>query len=781
MGKLASRSGLRTLIAETRTWLTDFEASPQQRVSSVRVWALLILFALVFAFPSGSFHAFSGVPFSSLKEYFWLLLFVPFIFSKPLRCKLAVLLRSSQGKVWFILLAAGLLGLGLKSVILVSGENEGFLACYRPLVNPLPGGECERSYENPFYLFDVTRLDYRLDFNKESWRLTFFNSSRFNFYPWVEDNISRNRLPFTVQWLGDIENTAARTLQISYLGEGQVRVGNTTIALLPAYTERNTVSIPIDSGRHEVDITYRFDDGYRIGDEAIPGPYAQFKVELVTQGDGVGPTPLQAIPPSLVWQIAGGMVDLSLILMAIGFSLVYAWALYPYKFVLIILLPFAGMIYWYGWPTIAGFSPPQQYIIFIAAFYLLVALSRRQNRALMAYFVLFSVALLRVNYDFGDIGHVVYHSAGNDWLTNESLPRFILETGSLEAGEAVFYYQPFYRYVKFTEHFLLGDSDTLTGAFILGLLNFSIFFFQCQLTKSNHDPAWKRILLLIPGLWLVVLMNLSALLSFIYRDASEVLTWILLPLALALLFTSKSEVDRGMGIVLLALSGITRPNHLPAVAFILAVLFFGRVRVKQWKTLWLYPCLFGLVILLPLAHNLYYGGQAVLLTTSASHPKNLILQPSDLLNIPKDVELQNTIMGQLEYVLFMNNPSVLSDLQRQLGHVLYQHNELPVEFLSYGFRGLQLMWVLAAMSSFLVFPQKSLSKRLLFLLPVLYLTAHIFYQVTVYYPRHIVAGHLAMGLVAALGLSSMTGFGALGGIDSLRNEEAREQANGRSL
>ena len=171
-----------------------------------------------------------------------------------------------------------------KLILLASGTFEGYLACYRSTLSDPPAGTCEKSYENPFARFDVTRIDRDLTFDEREWNLTFFNSHRFNFYAWEEGTVSRERMPFEVDWVGNLGQRAEDTeLRITYVGEGTVRpTDRETIILAPSYGAPQVVNVHLPAETESHAITYRFDDGYRVGQPAEPGPYALFSLDAVS-------------------------------------------------------------------------------------------------------------------------------------------------------------------------------------------------------------------------------------------------------------------------------------------------------------------------------------------------------------------------------------------------------------------------------------------------------------------------------------------------------------------
>ena len=130
-------------------------------------------------------------------------------------------------------------------------------------------------------------------------------------------------------------------------------------------------------------------------------------------------------------------------------------------------------------------------------------------------------------------------------------------------------------------------------------------------------------------------------------------------------------------------------------------------------------------MLAPLAHNLYYGGRLVPFTTSGSDSRNLTLPPSKLLAIGHD-------------------PAVRARAREQL-RALLAFEPLGTAVVPFALHGLQVVWLVAPAQ----WRRVDSTTRLLLLWPAVFLGVHVFYQTTTYYPRHLVAGYLAMGLVGA--------------------------------
>jgi hypothetical protein len=358
-------------------------------------------------------------------------------------------------------------------------------------------------------------------------------------------------------------------------------------------------------------------------------------------------------------------------------------------------------------------------------------LSKKQGKILSAYVVFFSLGLARVIIDIGDIEQVIYHTAGDDWLTYESFGRSILETGSLEAGESIFRHETFIRYIKFFEHILLGDGDGWTSSFFIGALNFGVFYFFDRLYTQGVLSFSKKLLLLGIELNVFLLMNLEIVVKFIYKDASEVPPWVALPMILALLTLSSKSGKWLLGTVLLGFSAITRSTYLPAMGFVFFVFLVILIRKqKHLLVLFQYSLVIMVILLLPLVHNLYYGGKAVLFRETEQISVNAAVTLNDWLSAIKNSEFVNTILERLQVIFYFPNA--------------YSESTDGIMF-----HGVQLFWIIAILYSIVFWKKVSWDNKLLVLLPAFYLGIYFFFMIGIYYHRNIVAGHLAMGLVSA--------------------------------
>jgi hypothetical protein len=692
---------------------------------------LLALWAAILVVGSGPGHFFDGLPLSSAPEALALALLLPLALSRAHRRLASRWLGRRPAPVRFALLGILLGALALAITLVSAGPPSGFLACYRSTLEPPPAGACERSFQNPFFRWTATRVDRRIDFGPRDWNLSFFNSNRFNFSPTMAGHRRRDRLPFAVTWRGLVDDIRPRVVSVGYVGQATIELdGATLLDLPPSYDEERTARTALPPGRHALTVSYTFDDGSRTGDATPVGPYAAFRLRrIVLDGQPVGSVP-PAPPPR--WRRAAGVaIDVVGIGLSAALGLGYAWLLRregravgsvaAAAVAVTLLLPGVGLSADSGAMLVA---------------WLLLGLVLARNRSarlLLAYFALVGLSAWLVLHANPRLGTVVYRSAGDDWLTYESLARTLLETGSLEGGEPVFYLQPLFRYVRFAERLLLGDGDPLLSILGWTALHWSLLWAAAALRQRRPIRRPRAALFGAAAALTLALAGSAPVVAAIDASLSEHVTWIFLALGCALLSSRRAPRRWPAGAAFLGAALITRPNQAPAL--LVAVLALLRAAARRGRgPVLLAGAVFGAVCLLPLAHNLYYGGRAVLFTTTATHPATLGVPIGTLAKIPGDATARAKLLGQLGGLLF------LPPWSAQLGP------ERRIVSLAVVLHGLQAAWIAAL---WLAWRRRvPPDVRLLVLVPALYLAVHIVYGIGVYYPRHILAGYFAMGLVA---------------------------------
>lgn len=700
-----------------------------------RARVTLGLAVLLLGLPSVDYQVFSGLPLSTLPEFAVFVLLLPLLLGRGLRRLGGRVMGRLPPRLWWVVVAAGLAAVVVKLVLFQAGGAEGFLACYRSPLTPPPAGGCERSYENPLFRAAATRVDRVVDFEPRTWNLSFFNSQRFNFYPWVQGNVVRDRLPLAATWQGTLQAVRDRPARLTYVGEGVIRIGpDVVVPLPPRYEALATVPVTIPAGRHEVTIAYAFDDGSRVGGRQPLGPYATLRFRDGAPGDGSeGARPVRVARVGRAWRVLARAGDLVVAPFALGALAFYAALLRRDAWGLAVVAVAGAAAFWYRLPL--PWVPKE--LLFLAVVWGLFGwlLGRHRRRRLVAASVgLAYLALLTTLRSFSDLHVVRYRTAGDDPLRYESYARTILESWSLRAGEPIFFAQPLFRYVKFAEHVLLGDGDPLIATVALAALNVALLWMLARWWPRRPAGRAPRALFTASGLLLLALANSQAVVGFIQVGLSEYPTWIFFPLLVALLQAARPTREWLLGALLVGLSLITRTNQAPGLAGVFFAFLAGVGRGRRRAALGA-VLICAAVLLLPAAHNLYYGGRAVLLPMSAATARNLPLPPSALL------------VGAGE-------PETWALLGEQLRGLVYLR-PAGAPWLHVVFHGLELTWLVAAVLVWRARRAVPVGATLLLGVPALYLGVHVFYEVVVYYPRHIIIGHFAMGAVAAHAAAAM--------------------------
>ena len=707
----------------------------------VRHRALLPLLLLVaVAVPAPALAVLDGIPFTGAAEALCLLVVAA-----------AVVVRPPSSRWTRAALVLGLGGLLLKlALLLVPGQ--GFTSCYVILVGDRDL-TCERSYDSPWQR-DATRQDPVIDFGKRvrtgeppfgmsdsNWHLGAVNSLEFNFYrPGQPD---RERLPLRVSWRGTVQSPPGGELRLHYVGEGWLEVASTRHELPASYDAPASVAVPARAGPVAVEYAWTPPD-------AATGPYAMARLL------DAGGAPVPPADPRDPADVVAAAADALLLLCAAGAAVAVALALGIGRSRAALLgvtaVPVGCALVLAALRASAGLSPGTLLALLVP---LIVALcvgriwTTRTQAAVAAGAsgCLLAAALLYVTVGTLDPRSVTYRSGGNDFLTHESFARSLLEEASLRGGEDVFEYSPGFRYTLFAQHLVFGDGDApISLLSVLALVCGAWFAVETLVLRRlsagplRHVLA-PRALLRWPLLAAVAaVLILTALLSSAevakggFLLLSEYPTWVLMLFGIPLLLTARRLPAASLGATLLAVAFAHRANHGLGLAVVVLVGASALVwRQPTWRrraaaaSLVLGPGL--LIALLPAAHNLLYGGRLVLLAQTPRLAVNFPLSPGDLLDVDEP-RVQSVLQNQLAGVLA--TPGAAADLSMTF--------RLSVHAVQLGL-ALVLIVVLARRLRHLR------GQLLLLLVPVGYLVPHVFIQVYVYYPRHIVAGYLAGALV----------------------------------
>ena len=373
---------------------------------------------------------------------------------------------------------------------------------------------------------------------------------------------------------------------------------------------------------------------------------------------------------------------------------------------------------------------------------LVIMTQRRLNQSSFATFAPLAVVLayekvfdhLRFNHDGqGENwwGKLLFFWRDSDWFATNGFARIIFESGSLQGGESVFWFQAGPRYWALFLRLLFGENDVLIGLIMTSLGFLSIMFLATRIADSR--PTKIQICAMFAVLFGGFLFQGDQLMTaFAFVGSSEHPSWIVTFALTGYLLNRQGETRTWLLVTISAVLAILiqmRPNQI----FLLLTLFglvltvvdrreaATRVRIQGWM-LATFVCIAGLSLL----HNVFYGGKVVPFTGNASI--NYAFEWTDLMSDEGAWGALMTVWTQLRAFLYWQGS--------------------PDPNLAIFFWGAQAIWmsVVAAKLRGRILLRK---ESVYLLLPFTYVLPMLKYQVTSYYPRHLVIGNLAF-LVAAL-------------------------------
>ncbi len=203
--------------------------------------------------------------------------------------------------------------------------------------------------------------------------------------------------------------------------------------------------------------------------------------------------------------------------------------------------------------------------------------------------------------------------ARGDWLT------------AIKSPEAIFYYMPGMRYIRFLEMLIFGDAYPLQ----LTVLLFTPVLYY-RFFKELLPPKYALIICVLMGTSILKFLGIDFhihLHSF-FALYGEGFAYSCLTGGLLLLLRGISS--RGMGIGCFSLFAIAlsiRPNLGMFIGCLILIYFFLSTFSSEDKK-YKFIDLLGMspLILIPL-HNIYFGHSCVLLTSASGIPENLPLTP----------------------------------------------------------------------------------------------------------------------------------------------------------
>jgi len=702
------------------------------------------LMALVVA-PGPVVGVFDGLPWSTRGEAGVALVLLAVACVRPWRRALAERLAGVRSR--FAAVPIVLLLVALVKVVVWAGDPAAgsFEACYRGALGVPGESQCAVSFENVWRTDSLTRLDADLDFAPEtsastaypgsSWNLGVVNDLEFNVDPDVAGAVDLTRFPFRVTWTGDARISAPGEVAFVYTGQGTARLGDTRVDLPPVYDGVGRVKAQVPPGTMPLVIEFAFTSTVSQG-EPEPGPYARFEV------DGVAPAG-PAVVATLVVVVTDLLVALAVVgTLAVGLLHARSRSLVPtlvgvgasLVVLAVHLTSSAGVLP----ESIRGQISPAAVV---ASGLMALTLTLRPELALpVGVPAALSVTAVDVMGRVGHLGEVLYRSRGDDWLTYQAFARTMLAEGPLRGAEDVFYYQPGFRYLLYLGRLGLGDGDALVAwVQVAGFALVALLLASTAARRGDRRVARWFSAAAVGALW-----------AFAFTDwfmekaldgLSEVPAWIGL-LGLGVLLLRPVASRTGVWVAILA-GGIAliRPNQLPAMAVLVPAYAWllwrsGRPgREAVWRPVAVIVGLFAAVLLLPLAHNLAYGGAFTALPTGANTVEDLPL--GRLADVASDAEVRSIIVDKAKGLLhvggtgFPPGSSVLSPFALMQGLWL-----AAVGLVTWTSRGRTRLVALAGLAW-----------------PFAFAASHLSYDIWIYYPRHVVAFNMSMVVVGLVVLA----------------------------
>jgi hypothetical protein len=329
-------------------------------------------------------------------------------------------------------------------------------------------------------------------------------------------------------------------------------------------------------------------------------------------------------------------------------------------------------------------------------------------------------------------GRLIFYWRDSDWYATQGYARTIFVEGSLRGGESLFWFQAGPRYLAFITRSLLGEQDALIGIIMTSLGFLAALILAARfLEKCRSLFEWS-----VGGCVLFVIlffMTDDLMAGFGFVGSSEYPTWIVFLIAAAFVISARSEPRAWPMVVFAVALGYSiqlRPNQIGGIVlmFIVMLLLVDRAdTVRTIGTMSKMVASFTAVVLFSLWHNLYYGESFTPFTANAGI--NYEFSWLDVLGLSAGDDSFSAVWDQLRFMMYWNSPGNWS--------------------WTFMFWGAQLLWIVAIAYRYkkgLLFKAKSL----LLLIPFGYGLPMLKYQMTSYYPRHLVVINLAFLLTALM-------------------------------
>jgi len=219
-----------------------------------------------------------------------------------------------------------------------------------------------------------------------------------------------------------------------------------------------------------------------------------------------------------------------------------------------------------------------------------------------------------------NLGAVFFRPAATDWLIHAANTRSALFRGLLFGNEPVFYLQPGYRYFAPIFQYVFGDGDVRLSIAVMFATLVGIVLLLNIFIENGRALIDKFVvsILMIAALFFATSWVMS---YFVLVQTTEIPTW---PLMLFGSYVAIRHKNSKAGLIIpgmmFGLAVCMRPNQIIGHVVLLFALSlfidFGVAPVKKLIHLAQRFAVMGLFSAFPLMHNLYFGNQFVVFSTS---------------------------------------------------------------------------------------------------------------------------------------------------------------------
>lgn len=247
--------------------------------------------------------------------------------------------------------------------------------------------------------------------------------------------------------------------------------------------------------------------------------------------------------------------------------------------------------------------------------------------ALLAHITIEAQLHLRGHESLFSAHQFLLHEGGGDQLTHWKYGRRIVEAAregdwseALRGGVNVFYFMPGLRYVNALQATVFGESNFASWVGILLVPGLVYLLLRGLIPAAPAAASTVLFSLLVMRYYADHVDHLAESVGY-----PMALGGVLLGVA-ALRNREYSAWTLLLAAGLLATSVIPRPNLLPACGLFVLMLWASHLRAHG-RSATIALCAGFSISLLPLLHNLHFGGQFILLTRASAIPENLLNPP----------------------------------------------------------------------------------------------------------------------------------------------------------